>query len=163
MKVVVSDTSCISNLLAIDQLHLLKDTYQNILIPPAVFAEVVAIEKFGASTENFRGASWIEIVIPSDIALKNIARYSLDKGETEAIALASELKDVILIIDEARGRGIAAQLGIHTTGLIGILIKAKEEGRILSVKEILDILIIKAHFRVSESLYNDVLKIVNEK
>ncbi len=50
----------------------------------------------------------------------------LDSGEAEAIALAVELKADYLLIDETKGRQIAASYGIKVTGIIGVLIKAKE-------------------------------------
>jgi predicted nucleic acid-binding protein len=163
MKVIVSDTSCISNLLIIGKLQLLKNTYHNIIIPPAVFNELMALEKFGKNVDELKQASWIEIVPPTEASTKYISGFFLDRGETEAIALAYEIKADILIIDEAAGRNVARELGIYTTGLIGVLIKAKNEGFLTSVKDTLDHLVLLAGFRVSEKLYNDVLILVNEK
>ncbi len=163
MKVIVSDTSCISNLLLLGKLDLLKETYHNILIPPAVFSEVLALENFGKDIQEFKAASWIEVIPPGAGAMQIVSRYHLDRGELEGIALACEIKADILIIDEAEGRAVATELGINTTGLIGVLIKAKKNGYITSLKEILDRLMDEAGFRVSKKLYEDVLILVNEK
>jgi uncharacterized protein len=40
MKVVVSDTSAISNLLSIGRVELLRQLFGNVLIPPAVASEL---------------------------------------------------------------------------------------------------------------------------
>lgn len=40
MKVIVSDTSAITNLLAIGRIELLEDLFGRVLIPPAVAAEL---------------------------------------------------------------------------------------------------------------------------
>jgi uncharacterized protein len=43
--IVVSDTSCISNLLLINKLDLLHKIYSQIFIPLAVYNEILALEK----------------------------------------------------------------------------------------------------------------------
>ncbi len=59
----------------------------------------------------------------------------LDLGEAESIALAIEHKAQYLIIDEYRGRLIAEQYGVKIVGVLGILIQAKQDGLIDSVKD----------------------------
>jgi len=49
----------------------------------------------------------------------------LGKGEASSIALALELEECLLIIDERKGRKIAEDLGIDTIGSLGILIKER--------------------------------------
>ena len=43
--IVVSDTSAITNLIQIDHLWLLREVYQNIIIPQAVYDELVSDTK----------------------------------------------------------------------------------------------------------------------
>ncbi len=59
------------------------------------------------------------------------------------------------------GRLIAKQIGFDITGLIGILITAKMKGHIISIKEILDNLIVLG-FRISKNLYITTLITCNE-
>lgn len=72
------------------------------------------------------------------------------------------MKADLLVIDERKARGIAKSMGINITGTLGILVDAKRQNRIEKLKPLLDGLI-SNNIRISEKLYNDVLKLVNEK
>lgn len=52
----------------------------------------------------------------------------MDQGESSGIALALENESSLLIVDEKKGRGIAKRLGIKLTGVLGVMIRAKETG-----------------------------------
>ena len=63
----------------------------------------------------------------------------LDEGEKQAVSLASELgDDVLLLIDDRAGRQAARKLGVAVTGLVGLLLLAKESGLIGRVGPFLD-------------------------
>lgn len=53
----------------------------------------------------------------------------LDREEAEAIALALELEAEQVLIDERRGRRIAARLNLRYTGILGILVEAETLAR----------------------------------
>ncbi len=159
--IVVSDTSCISNLLIINELDLLQKIYSQIFIPLAVYNEILALEKSGKDLSYFKSREWI--VSKTDFT-KNISLLppkNIDPGEAEAIDLAIYLKADRLLIDERKGSVLAKELGITTIGLLGILKIAKENHLILSVKKLLDQLI-ENNFWISNELYHIVLKSTNE-
>jgi predicted nucleic acid-binding protein len=59
---------------------------------------------------------------------------TLHRGEAEAIALATELKADIVIIDERGARQLATHAGLSVTGVLGILLRAKRAGQIPAVR-----------------------------
>jgi len=159
---VVSNTSPITNLAAVNKLNLLQQLYGNIIIPEAVFQELTGINNPVPGGNEVQTFEWIQTrqVINRDQV--TALRLELDEGECEAIVLAMELNANRLLIDERRGRTIAVNLGLKITGVLGILIVAKRRGLIKGVKPILDELIRTARFRVSESLYTQILQDVAE-
>ncbi len=160
---VVSNTSPISNLAAIGQLSLLQQVYGNITIPQAVANEIAKVATIYTQAASIPAQSWITVQPVNDVAtVQRLKGGKLDAGESEAIALALELNAELLIIDEQLGRAIALTEGLNITGLIGVLLEAKNNRLIERVKPMIDALIIQARFRASSQLYTEVLRIAGE-
>lgn len=154
---VVSNTSPITNLAAIGQLHLLREIYGTILIPQAVYDELTILDRSVPGTVEVQMFDWINVRQVSDrIQVANL-RQVVDAGEAEAIAFALEFSAERLLIDEASGRALAESLGIRITGILGTLLIAKQLGLISAVQPLMEDLIQKAGFRVSSGLYRLVL------
>jgi uncharacterized protein len=162
--IVISDTSVITNLAAIQHLILLRQLYNRVIIPTAVYDELVDLDFVVPGTLEVQSAEWIEVRAVTNQAEVNRLRHTigLDPGESEAIALAQELSASLLLIDERRGRAEANRLHIRITGLLGILVEAKARRLIPQVKPLMDTLIARAEFRVSATLYQQILDLVNE-
>ena len=162
--IVISDTSAITNLAAIDHLKLLPLLYNQVIIPEAVYRELVDIALPVPGTIEVQTASWLEVrtIADREVVERLQSEMRLDPGESEAIAIALELKADLLLIDERRGRAEANRLGLRITGLLGILIEAKGKNLISAVKPLMDALIATSEFRVSSALYNKILNMVNE-
>lgn len=160
--IVVSDTSPINNLAAINQLHLLQQLYGTVIIPEAVYQELTDPDFPVAGAKEVQTFTWIQIRAVEDRTMLKALSSELDPGEAEAIVLALEMKAEQVLIDERRGRMIAARLNLHYTGILGVLVEAKSQGFISTVKPLLDDLINKAGFWVTEPLYKSVLRLVNE-
>jgi predicted nucleic acid-binding protein len=75
----------------------------------------------------------------------------LDIGEASSIALALEIPNCLLIIDERKGRRTARKLGIEITGTFGIIMMGFESGLIEAPDTIVERLE-KVGFRISEAL-----------
>jgi uncharacterized protein len=162
--IVISDTSAITNLAAIDHLKLLPQLYNQVTIPEAVYRELADVDPPVPGTLEAQTASWLEVrkVINREAVERLQNEVRLDPGESEAIVLALELNANLLLIDERRGRAEADRLGVKITGLLGILVEAKRRSLIVAVKPLMDALIATSEFRISLALYNQILDIVGE-
>ena len=80
----------------------------------------------------------------------------LDKGEASSIALALEIENSTLIIDEIKGRKIAQSLNIDIIGTIGVILLAEKKGLIKDVLEVLFRLVNKG-FRLSDKLIDSII------
>lgn len=160
--IIVSDTSPINNLAAINQLHLLHQLYGIVLIPEAVYRELTDPSFPVAGATEVQTLDWIQTRAISDRIIIEVLSNELDVGEAEAIALAVETQADQVLIDERRGRLVAARLNLRYTGILGILVEAKSQGLIAEVKPLLDALVNQAGFWVAEPLYNSVLRLVGE-
>lgn len=126
--IVVSNTSPIINLAAIGQLDLLQQLYQKLTIPQAVYYEISIVGAGQPGATEVQRLNWIESRQVANRALVTALQTELDEGEAEAIALAIEIGANLLLLDERRGRAVAARLGLQFIGLLGLLIEAKHKG-----------------------------------
>ncbi|MEH2372318.1 DUF3368 domain-containing protein [Nostoc sp.] len=85
-----------------------------------------------------------------------------DDKPLRVYALALEMKADQVLIDERRGRMVAARLNLDYIGILGILVEAKSQRLISAVKPLFDALINQAGFWVAEPLYKSVLQLVDE-
>jgi predicted nucleic acid-binding protein len=86
----------------------------------------------------------------------------LDQGESEAIALALEVRTGQILIDERDGREVARRFGLEPVGVIDILIRAKARGLIVAVSPLLDRLQSELNFFISLALRTEALRLVGE-
>lgn len=156
---VVSNTSPILNLAIVGQLELVRRQFGQVQIPPAVLEELKVQEKRPGS-EEIRGAialGWIQVHEINSPLLVQLLQQTLDKGEAEAIALALELQADLTLLDERDGRKIAKSLGLKVTGILGILLRAKNTGELSSLREVIDALVTIASFRIAPELLAKIL------
>ena len=114
---VVSDTSPLTALLQIGRADLLQRLFSEVFIPPAVATELLR--------SHTKLPDWLRVRAPREIP-EVITSARLDRGETEALALALDLHADAILMDERLGRRVARDLGLKATGLLGCLVLAKE-------------------------------------
>lgn len=124
---VITDASCFILLDKIDCLHILDALYSNIITTPEIAAE------FGK-----RLPVWVHVQAVSNRDLLYTYAEKVDIGEASAIALAFEVASPLLVLDDLKGRKLADQLHLEYTGTIGILVLAKKQGIIPSLKPYFD-------------------------
>ena len=149
-KIIISDTSCLIILSKIGELDLLQKLYKTIVTTLEI------AEEFGEELPN-----WIEILTVKDISKQKILELQIDKGESSAIALALENQNSKIILDDDKARKVANKLGLDFTGTIGVIIKAKLDGIIPSIKPYLQ-KIKETNFRISPELEIIALKEAKE-
>jgi predicted nucleic acid-binding protein len=147
----------------IEKLHFLEKRFPGgIIIPKAVWKEVVDEGKGRPGSLEISAASWISVQNVKEKNLVGLLRSELDEGEAEAITLAHEIKADVLLIDERDARIAAKKLGIKVLGTIGLLAWAKKSGLISSLRDEMNNLQKVGKFRISEELYSRVLSDANE-
>lgn len=154
---IVSNASPLIALARVGQLELLRQLYNDILIPEAVWREVVEEGADQPGAEAVTSASWVVQRTVTNRPLVQALQQELDAGEAEAIALAIEVDSALLLMDERLGRDTARHFGIRYTGVLGVLIEAKHKGLVQAIKPLMDALRDLAGFHVSETLYQRVL------
>jgi len=158
---VVSNSTPLIHLAKIGRLELLREFFGEVLIPEAVYRECVIEGKGSEDAKLIENAGWIRVERIRDERLKKSLMIELDEGESEAIVLAIEKGAEMLLMDDYDGREVARALGLKTTGTIGILLRAKIEGRIEGIKDELDKLK-ETGFWLSEGLYRRILEEAGE-
>jgi len=144
-RIIISDTSCLIALQKIDLLDVLQKLYGEIIITEEV--------------KNEYGTSLPEWIITTKV--KNIDKQldlesKLDKGEASAIALALEIENSTLIIDEIKGRKIAQSLQLKIIGTIGILVLANKRGILNDILGPI-LKLVNSGFRMSDKLINSII------
>jgi uncharacterized protein len=163
--IIVSDTSAISNLILVELIELLPKIFTTIVVPQAVSQELLANGQQHQITQFVQSANWINVHSVQNLSqVESLQKeFSLDLGEAQSIALAMQLQASRLLIDERLGRIAAKQKGLKITGILGVLLIAKQQALISEVKPWMDRLIGQANFRIHPLLYQDVLRLAGEK
>lgn len=149
-KTIIADSSCLILLDKIEELDLLRN-----LFGKAIVTSIIA-EEFGIPLPE-----WISIKDADNKNYQNILELTVDRGEASAIALAVELIDSLLILDDQKARKLAEELKLKYTGTIALLVEAKLKGYIPSVRPLID-KIRKTNFRISLDLEKKILKSTGE-
>jgi len=159
----VSNSSVLISLSIIGQLDLLHKRFPDgILIPAAVWHEVVESAQGRSGAKSVAAAHWIKVMSIADTDLVTMLKTSLDTGEAEAIVLAREQNIAIVLLDEKDARKVAKKLGLSVLGVVGVLIWAKRAGIIDDLRSQLDALQQQGGFRLSRALYLEALAAVGE-
>jgi len=155
---VASNTTPIISLATIGHVALLKQLFGTIYIPHAVYQEL--------KTKQAPGHQEIDTPYFEKQAIQGplyvgFLHHDLDRGEAEAIVLAKELNADALIIDERTGYLIAKEQGLHVIGTLTVLLMAKEQGLIPTVKPLLDGMMRRGRW-YSQFVYEEFLKKIGE-
>jgi predicted nucleic acid-binding protein len=149
-KVVISDTSCLILFQKIGELNLLQKVYNELITTPEVakeFSEMLP--------------DWIKIENVKDKKYQKFFETQIDPGEASAIALAMEVENPLLLLDDLKARKLANKLNLKFTGTLGVINKAKQMGIIDKVKPLIYKLT-QTNFRISENIITELLQLNDE-
>lgn len=148
---VISDASCLIVLFETDALYLLRETYGVVTTTPEIASEI-----------RFPLPNWMMIRSAARSDGMMTMPNSIDSGEASAIALALEMSDSILILDQRTARNYAKKVGLNVTGTLGVIVKAKLDGAIPSIRPFVEA-VRKTDFRFSAAVEADAYRLVNEE
>lgn len=143
-----ADSTCLIGLERVSRTDLIPQLFEPIFIAPAIAME------FG------KPIPWTNAVVSPDPHEVAALALMVDAGEAEAIAIAVE-KNCLLITDDKQARKVARSLGLRVIGTVGILIRAKRQGLIQSIKPIIESLE-STGFHISGPLIEEALLIAGE-
>jgi predicted nucleic acid-binding protein len=157
--IIVSNAGPLIALAKIERFELLRELFGKLCIPQAVYDEVVVTGtgKAGANETGQAVGDWIEVQEVKDLVMVKSLLTKLGKGESEAIALALEMKADLVLLDDYKARATAEFMGLNMTGTVGMLSKAQKKGIISDLRPLLDELRARG-FRLSDKVYAEILK-----
>ena len=134
---VVSNSSPLIFYARIGRLDILQALFDEVIVPPAVWWEVVTSGRDRAGSIEVADAHWIR-----ESPIRSVRRWhlleSLDPGEREAIALVLSLETKVpIILDDRRARRVAHDLGLYIIGSAGVVARAKDVGLVASIRPML--------------------------
>lgn len=161
--IVVSDTTPIISLIKANRLDLLEKLYGTVLIPKAVYDELLSNDSYFEEKLQVQEASFLIVEeIKNQESVRVLRCVSgLDAGESEALILYGEKNADVLLMDEHKGRGVAKKMSVCHIGTIGILLLSYDKNLLLAeeVREIIYILL-ENNIRLSKNLCNKVFEYV---
>ena len=155
--VVVADASPLIYLSRVGALDLLNVLFGEVVVPRAVWVEVVEQRPSAPGLDGLKGARWIRV----DDSELPTTHLGLDPGETAAILLAEGLHAELLLSDERMGRRVAEARGLAVRGTLGVLVQARRAGALPALRPVLEQLVAEG-FRISPTLLREALAAVGE-
>jgi predicted nucleic acid-binding protein len=147
----------------VDCLELLRGPpAAEVAVPDVVFQEVLAGEWFDPNVQAIRlaAATWLRIA-PVPQPAPGLVPDRLDAGELAVLSLAIANPGAIVVLDDHAAREEAIRRSIPLLGTAGILLRAKEQGRLTVVRPTLHALR-RAGLYLTDPVYRTVLQMAGE-
>ncbi len=122
---VISNSSPLIVLYNCGRLEILQQLFGQVLIPEAVYQEVVHNTKNRLQSEAIAYSNFIHVHPTPQQAFS--FSHKLDRGEIEALILASSLKADYLLLDDKRAQKEAKLQGITFIPTFAVLLKAAQK------------------------------------
>jgi len=156
----ICDTSPLQYLHQIKHLDVLPSLATRVLVPPAVVDELQEGMRLGLDLPDVNTLDWVEVLRPAGASALPLVT-DLGPGESEALALALEYREAVIVLDDRVARNVARTLGLKMTGTLSLLLDAKRAGRIERVTPLLNELE-SLGFRLADHTRAAVMKLAGE-
>jgi predicted nucleic acid-binding protein len=113
--------------------YILPKMFQNIIVPDAVWQEILNSPYFDKAAQRIPDTDWLKKVPGQTV--EEVVRWDLGNGETEVLSFVFIQREDTPVIDDIAAKKCAVSLGIPTLGTGSTLILAKEKGIIDSVEK----------------------------
>lgn len=114
---------------------LLPQLFPDLVVPEAVWAEVVSRTYDDPATQGLPGSAWAR-KLPTPVS-PDVVAWNLGAGETAVLSFVQEHREYTALVDDRTARRCARVLGIPIMGTAGVVVLAKRRGLIGSVEEAL--------------------------
>jgi predicted nucleic acid-binding protein len=161
VSVVVSDTSPIRSLAHLGLLDVLPGLFGSVLVPPAVAVDLT-VPVHGFAPLDFSALPFVEVRQPINDGLVKSLSTRVHAGESEALALAVEVRPEAILIDEKTDRSVAKELGLNPLGVLGVLVRATRARLVDLVAPLITVLRQDLDFRVSANVERRILELAGE-
>ena len=152
---IIGDSSALVAMAIMDRLDLLETVFKKVYVPQAVYDEIAVSDKpQSVKLKEFLADKTV------DAQLK-IAKIGLGSGELEAISLYKNMSADFLLIDDKRAKAFAKLNGVNVIGSLGVMVLAKELGKVQGIRTDLEKLL-KSNVFVSKHLIERILISVGE-
>ena len=161
MPEVIADTSPLQYLHQLGLLDLLPSFYGTVLVPEAVVREIAVGRAQGVFLPDPTALPWVQVRRVAGQAVLPLVS-DLGAGEREVLALALEVRQPLVIVDDLLARRQAQRFKFPMTGTLGLLLKGKQERRIDRLEPLLDRLE-RLNFRLDAGTRASVLSLAGEE
>jgi predicted nucleic acid-binding protein len=143
-----------------DLLTLLQLAATQILVPRPVADEIEREGRRDPAAMALAGTPWLRIVEPPPVPTV-IQAWDLGPGESSVLAWTQAHPGTVAILDDLAGRRCAAALRVPVRGTLGLVLLAKQRGRIPAARPVLDAMRACGMY-LSDRVLDDALALVGE-
>lgn len=133
----VVNTSPLIHLAEASLLHLLREAAPTVWVPEPVAREIRAYGNLDPTARALAAHDWLEVQ-PVPVLSAQVLAWDLGPGETAVLELARTFPGSTAVIDDLAGRRCAEALGLPLRGTVGLVLAAKQAGRLTAARPVLE-------------------------
>lgn len=157
----IVNTSPLIHLAEAGLLQLLADAAPSVWVPEPVAQEIRTYGTGDPTAQALATETWLEVRPVPDVRLPQVLAWDLGAGESAVLELAWSCPGATAVIDDLAGRRCAESLGLPLRGTVGLVLAAKQAGRLTSARSVLERLK-ESGMYLSDGVLQRALRLVDE-